>query len=102
LTWGGFFFLSDHHRQKSVVELSCVVYLGNIMTMHNTEHLHRDGESHHGHGQTPYWRRAHHDWRFWFGLVAMIVAIAVYVGTNDLSMVPSGRQKHMPAGSRVP
>ena len=24
------------------------------------------------------------------------------IGTNDLSMVPSGRQKQMPAGSRVP
>ena len=35
------------------------------------------------HGQTPYWRRAHHDWRFWFGLVAMLVAIGIYVGTND-------------------
>ncbi|MGB8986229.1 MAG: hypothetical protein WCC37_06465 [Candidatus Sulfotelmatobacter sp.] len=72
------------------------------MTMHNTEHLHPNGESHHSHGQTPYWRRAHHDWRFWFGLIAMLVAIGIYVGTNDLSMVPSGPQKQMPAGSRVP
>jgi inner membrane protein involved in colicin E2 resistance len=32
----------------------------------------------------------------------MLVAIGIYVGTNDLSMVPSGRQKQMPAGSRVP
>ena len=31
-----------------------------------------------------------------------LVAIGIYVGTNDLSMVPSGRQKQMPAGSRVP
>jgi len=39
----------------------------------------------------------------WFGLIAMRVAIAVYVGTNDLSMVPSGRQKKLPpAVSRVP
>jgi hypothetical protein len=22
------------------------------------------------------------DWRFWFGLIAMLVAIAIYVGTN--------------------
>jgi hypothetical protein len=66
------------------------------MTMHNTEHLHPNGESHHSHGQIPYWRRAHHDWRFWCGLLAMLVAIGIYVGTNDLSMVPSGRQKQMP------
>lgn len=54
--------------------------------MNNTEHPHPMGESHHSHGQTPYWRRAHHDWRFWFGLIAMLVAIGIYVGTNDLSM----------------
>jgi hypothetical protein len=73
------------------------------MTIYNAEHPHPDGESPHSHhGETPYWRRAHHDWRFWFGLIAILVAISVYVGTNDLSMVPSGRQKQMPAGSRVP
>jgi hypothetical protein len=72
--------------------------------MNNTEHSDHLGESHHNHGlgHTPYWRRAHHDWRFWFGVLAMLVAIGIYVGTNDLSMVPSGRQKQMPAGSRVP
>jgi hypothetical protein len=72
--------------------------------MNNTEHLRPIGESHHshGHGEIPYWGRAHHDLRFWFGLVAMLVAIGIYIGTNDLSMVPSGRQKQMPAGSRLP
>ena len=69
-------------------------------SMNNTEHAHPVGESHHGH--IPYWKRAHHNWRFWFGLIAMLVAIGIYVGTNDLSMVPSGRQKQMPAGSKVP
>jgi hypothetical protein len=54
------------------------------------------------HDDRPYWKRAHHDWRFWFGLIAILVAIGIYVGTNDLSMVPSGRQKQMPADSRVP
>jgi ABC-type Zn2+ transport system substrate-binding protein/surface adhesin len=70
-------------------------------SMNNTEHAHSIGDDHNSHGQTPYWRRAHHDWRFWLG-PPMLVAIAVYVGTNDLSMVPSGRQKQMPTGSRVP
>jgi ABC-type Zn2+ transport system substrate-binding protein/surface adhesin len=54
------------------------------------------------HDDRPYWKHAHHDWRFWFGLIAILVAIGIYVGTNDLSMVPSGRQKQAPAGSRVP
>jgi hypothetical protein len=59
--------------------------------------------AHRQHDRLPYWKRAHHDWRFWVGLVAMLIAIGVYVGTNDLSMVPSGRQKQLPpAASRVP
>jgi hypothetical protein len=73
------------------------------MTMHDSEHSHSNGESHHRHhGETSYWRNAHHDWRFWLGLIAILVAIGIYVGTNDLSMVPSGHQKQMRAGSRVP
>lgn len=35
----------------------------------------------------PYWRRAHHDWRFWVGLGLMLAAIAMYVLSNDLSLV---------------
>jgi len=46
------------------------------ITLNNTEHPHAMGESHHGH--IPYWKRAHHDWRFWIGLVLMLTAIAVY------------------------
>jgi len=67
-------------------------------------HHRREGPDHDRvhHDDRPYWKRAHHDWRFWFGLIAILVAIGIYVGTNDLSMVPSGRQKQTPAGSRVP
>lgn len=69
--------------------------------MNNTERPHPIGENHGGH--IPYWKHAHHDWRFWFGLIAMLVAITVYVGTNDLSMAASGQQKKLPpAVSRVP
>jgi hypothetical protein len=71
--------------------------------VHNTEHLHPLGESHHHPGPAPYWEIAHHNWRFWLGLIAIFVAIAVYVGTNDLSMVPLGRHKHLAQDvSRVP
>jgi uncharacterized membrane protein len=74
------------------------------MTMNNTEHLHPNGESHHHHhGEGPYWRRAHHDWRFWVGMIAMLMAIGVYVGSNDLSMLSFGMGKKLPpAVSRVP
>ncbi len=52
-------------------------------------------ESKHRHHATPepanavpYWKRAHHDWRFWVGLVLMLLAISVYVLSDNLAFVP--------------
>jgi hypothetical protein len=39
-------------------------------------------ELHHSHG--PYWKRAHRDWRIWFCVIAMLVAMFVYLATGDL------------------
>jgi hypothetical protein len=39
----------------------------------------------------PYWRRMHHDWRFWIGAVFMTAAIAIYVLSGDLAWVPWNR-----------
>jgi hypothetical protein len=39
-------------------------------------------ELHHGHG--PYWKRAHRDWRIWFCVILMLVAMVVYLMTGDL------------------
>jgi hypothetical protein len=36
------------------------------------------------HGQSPYWRRAHRDWRIWFCVILMLVAMVVYLMTGDL------------------
>ncbi|MGP8260646.1 MAG: hypothetical protein ACLQM6_11920 [Acidobacteriaceae bacterium] len=36
----------------------------------------------------PYWKRAHLDWRVWVAAFFIFAAIAVYVWTVDLSMVP--------------
>jgi hypothetical protein len=46
----------------------------------------------------PYWRRAHHDWRFWAALLLMLVAISVYVATDNLSLRPRG-QTEPPSGA---
>jgi hypothetical protein len=35
-----------------------------------------------------YWRRAHKDWKLWVGVVAIGIAVAIYVGSLDLSTVP--------------
>lgn len=40
------------------------------------------------HGRTPYWKRAHHDWRFWIGLILMLAAITIYVMSDDLAFLP--------------
>jgi len=56
--------------------------------MNNTEHAHPLGESHHGH--IPYWKRAHHDWRFWVGLGFMFAAITIFVLSDNLAFLPHG------------
>jgi|GEM_PF-459449 len=41
----------------------------------------------------PYWKRAHRDWFFWVGMVPMLSAIAIYVMSDDLSLLPRGRPR---------
>ncbi|HEX4054584.1 MAG TPA: hypothetical protein VHX86_10000 [Tepidisphaeraceae bacterium] len=57
-------------------------------------HPHTEYKGDGGPSRQPYWKRAHHDWKFWAALVLMLVAIAVYVGTNDLSFRPHGPPQH--------
>jgi hypothetical protein len=40
--------------------------------------------------QLPYWKRAHHDWRFWVALFFMSAAITIYVLSNNLAFLPHG------------
>jgi hypothetical protein len=35
-----------------------------------------------------YWRRMHHDWRMWVGLILMLAAIMIYVLSEDLAFLP--------------
>jgi hypothetical protein len=42
------------------------------------------------HTPVPYWKRAHHDWRFWVGLSLMLAAITIYVLSDDLAFLPHG------------
>jgi hypothetical protein len=45
----------------------------------------------------PYWKRAHHDWKFWVAILLMLVAMIIYVKTNDLSERPKNRtQQRVP------
>ncbi len=49
----------------------------------------------------PYWKRAHHDWRFWVVLVLMIVAMVVYIVSQDLSMGGPRGTQHQPVPENV-
>jgi hypothetical protein len=45
------------------------------------------------HAHRPYWTRAHRDWRVWVGVVLMLVAMTVYLMTNDLAWRPRAPQQ---------
>jgi hypothetical protein len=64
--------------------------------------MNHNEESHHVFGATepagiqetrsPYWRRAHRDWRVWVAVIMMIAGMVIYVMSQDLSVRPgSGR-----------
>jgi len=40
-------------------------------------------------GHSSYWRFAHHDWRFWVGLILIFAAMFIYLMTEDLLWRPS-------------
>ena len=41
--------------------------------------------------QRPYWKRAHQDWRFWIALLLMIVAMIIYVVSEDFAWLARSR-----------
>ena len=51
----------------------------------HSEHQHGDPNGGSVHLGSPYWTRAHRDWRVWTGVVLMLAAMAVYLMTNDLA-----------------
>ena len=54
---------------------------------------HQPGPQHHGlpHDHNPYWKRAHRDWRFWVGVVAMLLAMTIFVMSNNLAFRPGAQ-----------
>jgi hypothetical protein len=54
------------------------------MSQHHHGSDHHPSHRHH----VPYWKRAHTDWRFWIGVVAMLAAMIVYVMSLDLAWLP--------------
>jgi hypothetical protein len=62
------------------------------MSRHSNQR-HRPDHSNVHHAHIPYWKRAHTDWRFWFGVMLMFVAMLVYVMSGDLALRPGTRPR---------
>ena len=44
------------------------------------------------HSSGPYWKRVHRQWWFWIGLFLMLLAMAIYVLSDNLAFLPRFRQ----------
>ena len=54
-----------------------------------THEKHHHPHSHEHHKQEdPYWKRAHHDWKFWVAISLMLTSMLVYVVTLNESVQP--------------
>jgi hypothetical protein len=49
---------------------------------------------------SPYWTRAHRDWRVWIGVVLMLICMVIYLMTGDLRWRP-GRQPQPPVPAAI-
>jgi hypothetical protein len=66
------------------------------------------GNKHHGPHHSgaeqeaaPYWKRAHHSWVFWVGVVLTFAAILIYVMSMDLAWRPRVRATQPPPSNAV-
>lgn len=77
------------------------------MTEHDHQHNGGQGEEKRlGHQENhpprgPDWRHIHHHWYFWVGVLLMLVAMGVYVMTEDLSWRPHDHLQHRPSNAAV-
>lgn len=65
--------------------------------MNRSHQVHQDHESHgdQDHKKSeepkrPYWKRVHHDWKFWIMVSLMIVLMMFYVLSDDFALIYRG------------
>ena len=74
--------------------------------MNETDHGHKphgdpNGGSNHA-DHSPYWKRAHRGWPFWVAVFLMLIAIVIYVMSDDLAGWRRGQPRQpisAPAGN---
>jgi hypothetical protein len=47
----------------------------------------------------PYWKRMHRDWRIWVGVFLMLVAIIIFVVSEDFAWLPRNRPQQPLSGA---
>jgi hypothetical protein len=48
-----------------------------------------DGSEHStNYSNTPYWKRLHRDWRVWVGVILILVAMLIYISSEDFAFLP--------------
>lgn len=47
----------------------------------------------------PYWKHVHRHWWFWIGLFLMLLAMTIYVLSDDLAFLPRFRQPQPVGGA---
>ncbi|HVB55724.1 MAG TPA: hypothetical protein VNE63_04725 [Candidatus Acidoferrales bacterium] len=60
-----------------------------------------DGESVHHGFHRPYWKHAHHDWRLTVAVSLMLVAVLIYVMSDDLAWRPRSQRQQPLSGAVV-
>ena len=51
------------------------------------------------HSDGPYWKRVHRHWWFWIGLFLMLLAMTIYVLSDDLAFLPRFEPRQAVSGS---
>jgi len=54
--------------------------------------------AHHGFHR-PYWKHAHHDWRLVVAVLLMLVAVFIYVMSDDLALRPRSQPQQSLSGA---
>ena len=72
--------------------------LMNKMKHSRHEHEGPDSDSVNHGFHRPYWKHAHHDWRLVVAVSLMLIALAIYVMSDDLAWRPRGQPQQPLSG----
>jgi len=60
--------------------------------MTHTKHHHPEPHDRH-HSSHPYWKRAHHDWKFWVAVSLMLIGMFNYIVTLNEAVQPDTQNR---------